>query len=202
MVDIQPWTNLNCRETNNRLFIGLPANSFFNISMFFINNIWTCTWDNTSEYNAGNYKITIWAIDEGRNINQSEEINIKLFGLTSLNLINLTEYNIIISLNGTIYEAYTGQNITIYANFVCLYPYSLIKGALGLLKFNGIFYYDNDLREILQDPEITTILKFALSCLQLMYYTRKHSNFKGSILDHLNFLKDKLFNEGNFKKLQ
>lgn len=64
------------------------------------------------------------------------------------------------------------------------------------------FFYDNDVKEILQDPEITNILKFALCCLQLLYHTRKHSNMEGNIIDHLTFLKDKLFNEGNFKKLQ
>jgi transcriptional regulator with XRE-family HTH domain len=64
------------------------------------------------------------------------------------------------------------------------------------------FYYDNGVREILQDPEIRNILLFALSCLQLMYHTRKHSNFEGSIIDHLQFLKEKLFSEGNFKKLK
>lgn len=64
------------------------------------------------------------------------------------------------------------------------------------------FYYENNVREILQDPEITNILKLALNCLQLLYYTRKHSNMEGDITDHLTFLKDKLFKEGNFKKLQ
>ena len=63
------------------------------------------------------------------------------------------------------------------------------------------FYYDNDVREILQDPEITNILKFALSCLQLLHHTRKHSNMEGNIIDHLTFLKDKLFKE-DFKKLK
>ena len=64
------------------------------------------------------------------------------------------------------------------------------------------FYYDNDFNEILQDPEIKNILKFALSCMQLLYYTRKNSNIEGNIIDHLNYLKDKLFKEGNFKKLK
>jgi transcriptional regulator with XRE-family HTH domain len=64
------------------------------------------------------------------------------------------------------------------------------------------FYYDNNVREILQDPEIRNILKTALSCFQLLYYTRKHLNIDGDIIDHLTFLKDKLFNEGNFKKLK
>jgi transcriptional regulator with XRE-family HTH domain len=64
------------------------------------------------------------------------------------------------------------------------------------------FYYDNGVREILQDPEMTNILKLALSCLQLLYHTRRHLNMDGDIIDHLNVLKDKLFTEGNFKKLK
>ena len=64
------------------------------------------------------------------------------------------------------------------------------------------FYYDNDVREILNEPEITKMLKFALSVVQLLYHTRKHFNMEGDIFDHLTFLKDKLFNEGNLKKLK
>jgi transcriptional regulator with XRE-family HTH domain len=76
--------------------------------------------------------------------------------------------------------------------------YDMQKEEQDLIQF----FYENDLREILKDPEVRTILTFALSCLQLLYHTRKHSNTKSNIIDDLHSLKDKLFREGNFKKLK
>ena len=63
------------------------------------------------------------------------------------------------------------------------------------------FLHDNHIREIYEDPEITNILKFALSILQLVYYARKHTNIEGSIIDNIHFLTNSLFSEGNYKKL-
>ena len=50
----------------------------FNITMQFIVGKWTCTWDNLSLYAAGDYKITIWAIDGDGNINQTEYVVITI----------------------------------------------------------------------------------------------------------------------------
>ena len=72
------------------------------------------------------------------------------------------------------------------------------KDELELMRF----YYDNGVREMLQEPEIRNMLKFALSVVHLLYHTRKHFNMEGDIFDNLNFLKDKLFSEGKLKKLQ
>jgi len=64
------------------------------------------------------------------------------------------------------------------------------------------FFYDNNVREILQDPEIKKILKFALGIMQLMYYTRKNMNLEGSVIENIDFLKNKLYSEGNYKKIK
>ena len=46
----------------------------FNITMNQIAGRWTGIWDNVSEYSNGDYRITIWVIDEVGNINQKEEV--------------------------------------------------------------------------------------------------------------------------------
>lgn len=50
----------------------------FNVSMSLISGDWYCQWSNLSLYNAGDYKITIWAIDQGNNINQTESVVVRL----------------------------------------------------------------------------------------------------------------------------
>jgi len=72
--------------------------------------------------------------------NQTESLNINLIGLTSINIINITQYNQLISLNGSIYEAQAGENMTVYANFINDYPNKIITGAIGILTFNGEDY--------------------------------------------------------------
>ena len=123
----------------------INASTPFNISMSYEDGKWTCIWDNTSQYDAGDYKIMIWAIDEYGNINQTEQLSLKLIGLTSLNILNITQYNQLIQLNDTVYEAFFGENLTIYMNYINLYPSKLITGAFGNLTFNGVSYYDYDL---------------------------------------------------------
>ncbi|GAH10428.1 unnamed protein product, partial [marine sediment metagenome] len=55
----------------------------FNITMNLILGKWTCTWDNTSLYSLGDYKITIWAIDSENNVNQTEFVIISLIDITN-----------------------------------------------------------------------------------------------------------------------
>ena len=50
----------------------------FNITMNYLAGKWTYIWSNLSLYDAGNYKITIWGIDDKGNINQTEFVIITL----------------------------------------------------------------------------------------------------------------------------
>ncbi len=63
-------------------------------------------------------------------------------------------------------------------------------------------YQDTDIREMLKDPEVSGILNFTLIGFQILYQTRKHFNAKGDVVDYLNFVKNKLFNEGQLKRLK
>jgi transcriptional regulator with XRE-family HTH domain len=65
-----------------------------------------------------------------------------------------------------------------------------------------LLYQDTDVREMLQDPELSNILKFTLIGYQILYQTRKHFNTKGDVVDYLNFVKEKLFSEGQLKRLK
>ncbi|MFX0059163.1 MAG: hypothetical protein ACFE8J_12760, partial [Candidatus Heimdallarchaeota archaeon] len=107
-------------------------------------------------YIGGNYQIELWLrhpefdgygpftiylmLNKTYYYNQTESLNINLIGLTSINIINITQYNQQLSLNGSIYEAQAGENITVYANFINNYPYSIITGAIGILTFSGKDY--------------------------------------------------------------
>ncbi len=66
--------------------------------------------------------------------------NINVLGLTNYVMVNLTQYNQIVSLNGPIYEAFMGDNITIYMKFNNTVLNSLIAGAIGNLTFNSVNY--------------------------------------------------------------
>jgi len=72
--------------------------------------------------------------------NQTESLNFNVIGLTSISIVNITQYQQQLSLNGSIYEAQAGENMTIYANFINLYPNKVIIGAVGILTFNGEDY--------------------------------------------------------------
>ncbi|MFX1588905.1 MAG: hypothetical protein ACFFC1_12165, partial [Promethearchaeota archaeon] len=107
-------------------------------------------------YTTGNYEIELWLrhsefdgygpftiyfmLNKTYYYNQTEFLNINVIGLTSINIMNITQYNQLLSLNGSIYEGQAGENMTIYANFINDYPYKLITGAIGILTFNGIDY--------------------------------------------------------------
>jgi hypothetical protein len=65
-----------------------------------------------------------------------------------------------------------------------------------------LLYQDTDVREMLQDPELANILRFTLLGFQILHQTRKHFNTKGDVVDYLNFVRDKLFNEGQLKRLK
>ncbi|MEJ2296329.1 MAG: hypothetical protein P8Y23_16390, partial [Candidatus Lokiarchaeota archaeon] len=52
--------------------------------------------------------------------NYTEYMDIKILGLTDYSLLNLTQYNQLVNQNDTIYEAFQGENITLYMNFINL----------------------------------------------------------------------------------
>jgi hypothetical protein len=132
------------------------------------------TYSNTNvSYVAGNYQIELWfrdslfdgygsftlyfSLNKTHYYNQTESLNFNLIGLTSINLINITQYSQIISLNGSVYEAQAGDNITIYANFINDYPNKIITGAIGILTFNGVNYTSLGSIEGIYEWEIDTI---------------------------------------------
>ncbi len=63
-------------------------------------------------------------------------------------------------------------------------------------------YEEADLREILKDEEVANFLKFTLLGFQLLFQTKKHFNHNGDVMDYLNKLKEKLFEEGQIKKIK
>lgn len=63
-------------------------------------------------------------------------------------------------------------------------------------------FEETETREMLKDQELAKKLKFALNILQILHLTRKHFNMNGDMVDYLEFLKDKLFNEGQIKKIK
>ncbi|MFX1303565.1 MAG: hypothetical protein ACFE9X_09430 [Promethearchaeota archaeon] len=64
----------------------------------------------------------------------------------SANILSLIQYGSTINLNNTIYEAYFGDNITIYMSFLNSFSNTSIIGGFGNLTFNNqsIFYSDID----------------------------------------------------------
>jgi len=78
--------DINATITDKGSFISsakamINTTSPFNITMQNIASIWTCTWENLSLYNAGDYKITIWTIDNNNNINQTEFVIITIIDI-------------------------------------------------------------------------------------------------------------------------
>ena len=63
-------------------------------------------------------------------------------------------------------------------------------------------YSDFNIKELLQDAEIANIMKFILLGFQLLYKTRQHFNDEGDVITYLKNLNDKLFEEGQLKKLK
>jgi len=63
-------------------------------------------------------------------------------------------------------------------------------------------YEETGLREMLQDEEVASRLKFTLMGFQLLYQTKKHFNHSGDVMSYLNVLKEKLFEEGQLKKIK
>jgi hypothetical protein len=69
-----------------------------------------------------------------------------VIGILSYNITNFAQSGQQIKSNGSIYEAYLGENITIYINLLDLYTNETIVGGFGTLIFNGTSnpYFDLD----------------------------------------------------------
>ena len=107
-------------------------------------------------YISGSYQIELWLrhslfdgygpftlyfmLNKTYYYNQTESLDINIIGLTSINIMNITQYNQVLTLNGSIYEAQAGSNLTVFANFICDYPQQIITNAIGILSFNGEDY--------------------------------------------------------------
>ena len=63
---------------------------------------------------------------------------------TSVQLINITQYGQIVVLNGGSYDAFIGQNITVYAKYINYYFGTDITPATGILEFQSVKYTDTD----------------------------------------------------------
>jgi len=107
-------------------------------------------------YVSGNYQIELWLsysefdgygpftiymmLNKTYYYNQTESLNINVLGLTTYSIINLTQYGQQLQDNNSIYEAFQGENVTVFMNLINLYPNKLISGALGNLTFEGVNY--------------------------------------------------------------
>ncbi|NVM18555.1 MAG: hypothetical protein HWN80_12640, partial [Candidatus Lokiarchaeota archaeon] len=144
-------------------------------------------------YVSGNYQIELWLrrsefdgcgpftiyfkLNKTNYYNQTEMLNINLIGLTSINIINITQYNQTLSLSGSIYECQTGENLTIYANFLSDYPNKTITGATGILTFNGDIYMSLENMEGVYEWEIdTSSLAFGLYNFNITFYKTYYEN--------------------------
>ena len=58
--------------------VMINASIPFNLTMIYVAGAWTTTWNNASKYESGEYTLTIWAIDENGNVNQTVSILIIL----------------------------------------------------------------------------------------------------------------------------
>ncbi|MFX0187848.1 MAG: Ig-like domain-containing protein [Candidatus Hodarchaeota archaeon] len=92
----------------------INASTPLEIPMEFIANNWTCTWDNVSLYEAGDYNITIWAIDEQGNVNQS------VFVIITITDIIAPSVTIGTPLDGSSFEPPTDTSVEINATITDL----------------------------------------------------------------------------------
>lgn len=144
-------------------------------------------------YISGNYQIELWfshslfdgygsftlyfMFNKTNYYNQTDSLYFNLIGLTSINIINITQYNQAISLNGSVYEAQAGDNMTIYANFLSDYPYKILTGAIGILTFNGVNYTSLGNIGGLYEWEINTIsLPFGLYNFNITFSKTNYEN--------------------------
>ena len=77
--------------------------------------------------------------------NSTLVFNFNVVCLTAGSLINLTQYGQILVYNGSGYQAFLGENVTIYMNYTSLNTPDFVTDGVGKLTFNSIDYYDYDL---------------------------------------------------------
>ncbi|MHA1336545.1 MAG: hypothetical protein ACTSPW_12470 [Promethearchaeota archaeon] len=131
--------------------------------------------------------------------NSTELLNIRVIGLTNLELINLTQYNQLVRLNDSVYEAFLGDNITIYADFRNVMLNSLISGALGNVSFNGKNYINTTDDNGIYSWEINTSslsagrYSFTLTFNKTYYYNKSIVIWFDLNIIHTNITIDSVF---------
>ena len=65
-----------------------------------------------------------------------------------------------------------------------------------------VLFEDAGLKEIMRDQEVANMLRFTLFGFQLIHLTKKHFDYNGDMVEYLKVVKDKLFTEGQMKKLK
>ncbi len=63
-------------------------------------------------------------------------------------------------------------------------------------------FEDIEIKEILKDKEIANTLKFTLLGFQILYKTKEHFKDNGDVINYLNIINTKLFEEGQLNKLK
>ena len=100
---------------------------------------------NTSDLFTGIYNVKV----KLNSTNFNSTISIFQFEViacnVSANILALNQYGSTINLNNTIYEAYFGDNITIYMNFLNSFSNTPIIGGFGNLTFNNQSSYYSDI---------------------------------------------------------
>ena len=141
-------------DNNDELILG----AWGNFTLFNLTN----NWDSVLIYTDinGYYYFTLNTSDLFTGIcNVEVKLNSTYFNSTlsiiqfeiiacnvSSNILALNQYGGTINLNNTIYEAYFGDNITVYMNFLNFFSNAPIIGGFGNLTFNNhsIYYSDID----------------------------------------------------------
>jgi transcriptional regulator with XRE-family HTH domain len=110
-----------------------------------------------------------------------------------------------------LYQYEIGRNFPPIENFITICKYLEKSPSYMLSPFIELnhqeqelltIYEETGLREMLQDEEVAKRLKFTLLGFQLLFQTKKHFNHSGDVMSYLNDLKEKLFVEGQLKKIK
>ncbi|UCC18582.1 MAG: hypothetical protein JSV62_10785 [Promethearchaeota archaeon] len=106
----------------------------------------------------------------------------------SYNIIALNQYGGTINLNSTIYEAYFGDNISIYLNFVNYFSNDPIIGGFGILSFNfqNYYYFDIDRDGIYLWEINTSQLIIGRYSFTINFINKNYQNFSFEIVFDIN----------------
>ena len=110
-----------------------------------------------------------------------------------------------------LYQYEIGRSFPPIENFItiCKYldktPTYMLSPYLELSEDEKEIIYifqDFDLKGMMKDKEIAGFLKFNMLCYELLYQTKKYMNSDKDVMSYLLELRDKLFVEGQMKKIK